>query len=105
MTDVTLIKQQNIGIQNKINDIQNYYNVSNQHFLYLSTSRRYVAFIYTFVWWLYLFLHFFLALGFVNSTKSLSYKLTIGFFIIIYPFFSNIVSISLANFFGLSAER
>lgn len=99
MTDT--IKQQNITIQNRLNNIKDIEDTSNQKYYYLSISRRYRKYISILFIWLYWIIYFIMLIALLNSTKfSLYIKIGLSIFMLLFPFYRAIYNflIVLYNF-------
>lgn len=96
------IKQQNITIQNRLNEIQNINDTSNQKNYYLSLNRRYGHFLSILFIWLYWIIYIILLIALFNSDKISFYiKIIIGLIMFLYPFYRTVynIFIIIQNFF------
>jgi len=92
------IRQQNNTIQNRLDDIQNGYDVNNQKYYYLTLTRRYGAYIATLFVWLYWIIYLILLIALLNSTKfSKNAKIFFAVIMFLFPFYRAIYNILLIS--------
>lgn len=88
MGEIDTIKQQNNTVHDRLNEIQNGYDVSNQKHYYLKISRRYGAYIATLFVWLYWIIYAILLIALLNSTKfSKNAKIAFAVIMFLFPFY------------------
>ena len=93
------IIQQNNTIQNRINEIQDGYDVNNQKYYYLTITRRYGAYIATLFIWLYWIIYLILLIALLNSTKfSKNAKIIFALIMFLFPFYRAIYTILQISF-------
>jgi len=98
VNSIDYIKQQNTTIQNRLDEIQNGYDVNDQKYYYLTLTRRYGAYIATLFVWLYWVIYLILLIALLNSTKfSKNTKIIIAVIMFLFPFYRAIYNILLVS--------